>query len=65
VASRRSADRRRGAGRAARVDWPVYLTAAALTLLGVVDLPVAVGGTVLYLVAKSWPVSRDQPAATS
>jgi hypothetical protein len=41
-------------------DWPIYVTAGALTLLGVVDLPVAVGGTVLYLVGRHWPLPRDQ-----
>lgn len=35
-------------------NWPVVAGAGALVLLGAVDWPVAVGGTVLYLAFKNW-----------
>lgn len=35
-------------------NWPIYLGAGALVLIGAVDWPVAVGGTALYLAFKNW-----------
>ncbi|MHC1559653.1 hypothetical protein ACR9E3_11890 [Actinomycetospora sp. C-140] len=41
---------------------PVYLGGAALLVLGVVDLPVALGGALAYEALRRWEPARPTPA---
>lgn len=45
-----------------RHSWPVVMGATGLVLTGIIDVPVAVGLTALYLAARYWPFPHPEAA---